>query len=241
MLNYLFSLDCATYIVECVREKGSKFLLSKRPETGKQAAAVECGEQKCKVISFISKGLLAGLWEFPCMELENHDSTYEERKARASSFLKEKFGLIIENDEPSAIIRKDLGNVVHLFSHIRKVYHLEWIQVSTSIADTCVLSETTKWIDADELKDAPIPTALKKAIKIMEQHRSVRNRSFGIFINILIILCRASLLKNRKPASHLWQQRRAARALLHFLQLFPDDAYQCMFTSSINILIFPGC
>ncbi|KAL1936584.1 hypothetical protein VTP01DRAFT_718 [Rhizomucor pusillus] len=142
--------DCATYIVECVREKGSKFLLSKRPETG----------------------LLAGLWEFPCMELENQDSTYEERKARASSFLKEKFGLIIENDEPSAIIRKDLGNVVHLFSHIRKVYHLEWIQVSTSIADTCVLSETTKWIDADELKDAPIPTALKKAIKIMEQHRS---------------------------------------------------------------------
>lgn len=119
------------------------------------------------------KGLLAGLWEFPCLELENQTSTYKERMAKASSFLKEKYGLIIDNDEPNTVTRCDLGNVVHLFSHIRKVYHLEWIQIPASIADTCTLSETTKWVDSAELKEAPIPTALKKAIKILEQHQRV--------------------------------------------------------------------
>lgn len=70
-------------------------------------------------------------------------------------------------------IRHDLGNVVHLFSHIRKVYHIEWIQyVHEDETMMDIDSEKdTKWVTLAELHKSPIPTGLKKALKVLEKFK----------------------------------------------------------------------
>ncbi|KAI8148757.1 DNA glycosylase [Fennellomyces sp. T-0311] len=135
--------ECAVYIVQS--KTSSKFLISKRPETG----------------------LLAGLWEFPSLELESLDTTYDVRSKKASGFLQERYGIDVE--ETKGLERHDLGNVVHLFSHIRKVYHVEWIHLSCANEDGLLDDEQVKWVDGDELKKSPIPTGLKKALALLEK------------------------------------------------------------------------
>lgn len=126
-------------------------------------------------------GLLAGLWEFPSLELDTLDTTYEQRSAKATEFLKERYGISLSS--ASSLQRHDLGNVVHLFSHIRKVYHIEWIkldldQEAMDMAVAMAVSKSDKdqarWVDLQELKKSPIPTGLKKAIKLMENFDKVR-------------------------------------------------------------------
>ncbi|KAI9251923.1 DNA glycosylase [Phascolomyces articulosus] len=134
--------ECAVYIVQ----SNSKFLISKRPDTG----------------------LLAGLWEFPSLELESLETTYEGRSAKASDFLHERYDLDITKNKVTK--RQDLGNVVHLFSHIRKVYHVEWVQVSEeSVVED---EDQVKWVTMDELKKSPIPTGLKKALALLEKSQN---------------------------------------------------------------------
>lgn len=58
-------------------------------------------------------------------------ATYRDRSRRMDAYLRDSLGLVLEeaNVEERTIRRIDLGNVVHLFSHIRKVYHIEWVLV----------------------------------------------------------------------------------------------------------------
>ncbi|KAI7880750.1 DNA glycosylase [Lichtheimia hyalospora FSU 10163] len=151
--------ECAVYILQSNEADKSKFLISKRPETG----------------------LLAGLWEFPSLELDTLDTTYEQRAAKATGFLKERYGISLSSS-PASYQRHDLGNVVHLFSHIRKVYHIEWIKIDLNqeamdMAVAMAVSKSDKdqarWVDLQELKKSPIPTGLKKAIKLMENFEKV--------------------------------------------------------------------
>lgn len=77
----------------------SRYLLVKRPE----------------------KGLLAGLWEFPSVLLDGEADLASRREA-IDHFLKNSFGLDSERT-CDVVLRKDVGEFVHIFSHIRlKVY-----------------------------------------------------------------------------------------------------------------------
>ncbi|KAG1373750.1 hypothetical protein G6F61_009917 [Rhizopus arrhizus] len=137
--------ECAVSIVERIRSNGDDplYLISKRPETG----------------------LLAGLWEFPSVELTSPNTNYSARSLETTNYLKMKYS--IELEEPT---RHDLGNVVHLFSHIRKVYHVEWVQYESN--DEPMESEEIKWVTMSELQKAPIPTGLKKALKLFEKFKT---------------------------------------------------------------------
>ncbi|CAO3617931.1 unnamed protein product [Mucor hiemalis] len=141
--------ECAVSIVEKIgTDKEPLYLISKRPDTG----------------------LLAGLWEFPTLELESLDTDYKDRIKQSTDYLRERYQLEF-NVKP---IRHDLGNVVHLFSHIRKVYHIEWIQYFHD-NDTMMEiddEEDIKWVTLDELHKSPIPTGLKKALKLLEKFKS---------------------------------------------------------------------
>lgn len=74
----------------------------------------------------------------------------------------------LELDQPT---RHDLGNVVHLFSHIRKVYHIEWIQYQHNQDSMDIDEGQVKWVTLTELKASPIPTGLKKALKLLEKFK----------------------------------------------------------------------
>ncbi|RUS30131.1 hypothetical protein BC938DRAFT_479815 [Jimgerdemannia flammicorona] len=136
-------------------------------------------------------------------------STYQERSRRMNAYLRDAFGVVLDETAVDAqartVRRADLGNVVHLFSHIRKVYHVEWVLVygwrgddeqsstkdtikklpqkklagtPTAIAVACS-SPQWAWLTPADLATAAVPTGLKKVFKVLEKHRAkgAENRS----------------------------------------------------------------
>lgn len=167
-------IECAVAILERVIGKkadgtaDSEFLLVKRP----------------------AKGLLAGMWEFPTVELEqlqaDHSldgpSTYRQRSSSSLKYMTDILGLGWLQDNKD-IERYDLGNAQHLFSHIRKVYHAEWVLVKSH--DTAALRDKeakpkkgapeTVWLSAEELATAAIPTGILKAYQLLEKYRKSKD------------------------------------------------------------------
>ncbi|XP_031405494.1 adenine DNA glycosylase-like isoform X2 [Punica granatum] len=87
-----FSAVCVVEILRGTQE--SEFLLVKRP----------------------NEGLLAGLWEFPSVEVDQEaDSSV--RRREVDGFLKQSFGLDLR--KCNIILREDVGEFVHIFTHIR--------------------------------------------------------------------------------------------------------------------------
>ncbi|CAO3621501.1 unnamed protein product [Cunninghamella echinulata] len=146
--------ECAVCILEATSNDNesieSKYLITKRPE----------------------KGLLAGLWEFPTVELNNTKSTYKQRSQHITAFLKDQHKINLNEIKHK---RQNLENVVHLFSHIRKVYHVEWVSLSNE--DVINISIEGNWVTMEELKTSPIPTGLKKAIKLLEKAQKTLSTS----------------------------------------------------------------
>ncbi|KAF9942439.1 hypothetical protein BGZ67_001796 [Mortierella alpina] len=170
--------ECAVSILERVREDTksgasiSEFLLVRRPD----------------------KGLLAGMWEFPTVEqdqLRAHNSnnlelsTYKQRSSSSRKYLTETLGQHWIDASKDVQLR-DLGSVQHLFSHIRKVYHVEWVLVSdysndVDFSSTPGETETETeikgrpelvWLSAEELASAAIPTGINKTYQLLQKFKA---------------------------------------------------------------------
>lgn len=63
------------------------------------------------------EGLLAGLWEFPSVPVEENIDVATKRKA-INHFLKKSFNIKI-GETCVEVMREDIGVYVHIFSHIR--------------------------------------------------------------------------------------------------------------------------
>lgn len=99
------------------------------------------------------------------------ETVYRDRAKQTTDFLRARYG--IDVSKLDNVTRQDLGNVIHLFSHIRKVYHLELLSFTSEDAQAMMDGtgrdpDSGKWMTLAELKEAPIPTGLKKAIKVLE-------------------------------------------------------------------------
>lgn len=157
-------------------------MISKRPETGNNRLSPLRQEiVSDRVTRKYITGLLAGLWEFPTLELDTLDSDYKERAKKSTQYLNTRYQL--EFKQPN---RFDLGNVVHLFSHIRKVYHIEWIQYEQDDLPTIDCVTDVKWVTLTELKTSPIPTGLKKALKLLENFKVTKRKykKYIVFLNL---------------------------------------------------------
>ncbi|KAF9953490.1 hypothetical protein BGZ72_005378 [Mortierella alpina] len=177
--------ECAVSILERVHEDTksgkfvSEFLLVRRPD----------------------KGLLAGMWEFPTVEqdqlraaqnnnnsnsksklaLSSELSTYKQRSSSSRKYLTETLGQSWI-DQSKDVQLRDLGSVQHLFSHIRKVYHVEWVLVSDyAKVESCEVPAETEaktegrpelvWLTADELVSAAIPTGINKTYQLLQKFK----------------------------------------------------------------------
>ncbi|KAI9594952.1 DNA glycosylase [Syncephalis fuscata] len=125
------------------------------------------------------QGLLAGLWEFPSKELGHPDKQTESVSDKMLTNWLHDF--IPDNllHDPTTWTRHLLGDVTHLFTHIRKTYRVESLQLhgDTFNTDTTTTTMTTKtgrsyrWVDESTLAEEAIPTALKKAYKLLVKYR----------------------------------------------------------------------
>lgn len=149
-------------------ETKSAFLLVKRPE----------------------KGLLAGMWEFPTVEQDQLQArhkislltTYKQRSESSREYLVETLGLDWIKS-CTDIQRRDLGSVQHLFSHIRKTYHVEWVLVQGQAVDRETKAANspkskqgssvpeTEWLSTEELARAAIPTGINKTFQLLQKYK----------------------------------------------------------------------
>ncbi|CAL1283865.1 unnamed protein product [Larinioides sclopetarius] len=123
-----------------VIEKGDQLLMVRRPE----------------------KGLLAGLWEFPCAILPD-EATSKSKSSILESTVKE-LGV------PSSVLssKKFIGEVVHLFSHIHTTYSVEHLVLDSSLKIKSSKKEVM-WITLEEIKTAAVSTAMKKVLALVKK------------------------------------------------------------------------
>lgn len=106
-----FAAVCVVEIVEVLDQKLLKednnrprYLLVKRPE----------------------QGLLAGLWEFPLVLIDEKDTKQNTRRKTIDRYLKK----ILELKNCNVNMREDVGEYVHVFSHIRLHMYVELMSLT---------------------------------------------------------------------------------------------------------------
>ncbi|KAI1311060.1 hypothetical protein EDD11_003533 [Mortierella claussenii] len=115
-------------------------------------------------------------------------TTYKQRAESSLQYLTNTLGQdwILKDSNAKDIQRRDLGNVQHLFSHIRKVYHVEWILIHVSGNEKVVQKDNTlatakrkggngpeiQWLTAKELATAAIPTGINKTYQLLQKHKA---------------------------------------------------------------------
>lgn len=124
-------------VLRCGADGQDEFLLTQRP----------------------SKGLLAGLWQFPSL-LEVENSEAEHKRALCAEVCR------IVGTGFSENLLEFVGEVVHIFSHIHQTYvvYRVCLQQRGSESDC----ENTQWLSRSALQQAAVSTGLKKILKLYE-------------------------------------------------------------------------
>uniref|UniRef100_A0A9L0JVD9 Adenine DNA glycosylase n=1 Tax=Equus asinus TaxID=9793 RepID=A0A9L0JVD9_EQUAS len=107
------------------------------------------------------EGLLAGLWEFPSVTMEPSEQC--QRKALLQE-LQNWAGPL------PATRLQHLGQVVHIFSHIKLIYQVYGLALEgqTPVTDT---PPGARWLTREEFHTAAVSTAMKKVFRVYEGQR----------------------------------------------------------------------
>ncbi|KAK4270056.1 hypothetical protein QN277_023141 [Acacia crassicarpa] len=122
-----------------------------------------------------NEGLLAGLWEFPSVPLDGETDSLDRREA-ANRFLKST--LKIDTKKSSNIVlREDIGEFVHIFSHIRLKLYVELLVLqSKGRKDDSFKSQgnetiTCKWVDGNALSSMGLTTSVRKVYSMVQKFK----------------------------------------------------------------------
>ncbi|KAI3910749.1 hypothetical protein MKW98_030557 [Papaver atlanticum] len=151
-----FSAVCVVEILD--DQKGtcsnmsSRLLLVKRPE----------------------EGLLAGLWEFPSVLFDGEGDSGTRRKVM-DQYLKKSFDLDTRNC--SVISREEVGDCIHIFSHIRLRMYVELLVINLN-GEEKILSEkegndTIAWkcISSNAIEGMGLTSGVRKVYNMIQQHK----------------------------------------------------------------------
>lgn len=92
-----------------------------------QGLEQEMAADKCNFFLLIKRpeeGLLAGLWEFPSVLVEECKTDPLNRRKEMDRYLKQLVDIDVEQ-KSNLVLREDVGQHVHIFSHIRLTMHVE--------------------------------------------------------------------------------------------------------------------
>ncbi|XP_069007181.1 uncharacterized protein mutyh [Embiotoca jacksoni] len=129
----------------------------------------EEGEDEYLLIQRPNKGLLAGLWEFPSLLLEEENSEMKQRKALCGEISR-----ILGTTLTESLLQY-LGEVVHIFSHIHQTYVV--YSVCLKEGDTQIQTESTQWLTKCALQEAAVSTGLKKIVKLYDSVDSPKEKT----------------------------------------------------------------
>lgn len=130
---------------------GNKFLVRKRPESG----------------------LLAGLWDFPHISFDAEADDESRKSTLLNDHLECEYKLTL--DYSSAVTNiQSLGEITHLFSHIKLTMHVNLISLESSLNAVIPgldndASCKFRWIDREEIQGgAAVPTTFTKVLALVD-------------------------------------------------------------------------
>ncbi|XP_056895213.1 adenine DNA glycosylase isoform X1 [Takifugu flavidus] len=115
----------------------------------------EGGEHEFLLTQRPSKGLLAGLWEFPCINHEEKNAV-EEKKVLCAEINR-----ILGTSLTHGLLQY-VGEVVHIFSHIHQTYVVHTLRLKDAVSQ----SENMQWLTPSALQEAAVSTGVKKIMKL---------------------------------------------------------------------------
>ncbi|CAL8269163.1 unnamed protein product [Arctogadus glacialis] len=122
----------------------------------------EDGEDEYLLTQRPNKGLLAGMWEFPSLLLDEENSKVKQKGALCAE-VGRILGVKVNKDLLSYV-----GEVVHIFSHIHQTYIVYSVSVEDEHATEETQSEKLQWLSRPALLEAAVSTGLKKILKLYE-------------------------------------------------------------------------
>ncbi|XP_024628122.1 adenine DNA glycosylase isoform X3 [Medicago truncatula] len=147
---------CAVCVVELLggeNQSSSRFVLVKRPD----------------------EGLLAGLWEFPSVLVDGETAPLARRKA-TDCFLKKSLKIDIRKT-CDVVLREDVGEFVHIFSHIRLKLYVELLvlQLKGDLLKSKD-DETTTWkcVESNALSNMGLTTSVRKVYDMVKKFKQKR-------------------------------------------------------------------
>ncbi|CAH8475859.1 unnamed protein product [Schistosoma turkestanicum] len=125
-------------------------------------------------------GLLAGLWEFPSYTIENDNLTNENQSAFISLILDRiANALNCSLNQLTSIVElmnmKSIGELLHIFSHIRMTYIVFTLKIEqqhqlTMHSDWPPNLNSGRWVSREDLNDSAISTATRKIFSHFENY-----------------------------------------------------------------------
>eukprot|EP00898_Chlorokybus_atmophyticus_P003676 jgi/Chlat1/4309/Chrsp29S04478 len=147
----------------------------RRPQRKEQVAVCVVQLQAADACFYLlvqrpESGLLAGLWEFPAVVLASGASTSEAslRAAMNKHLLK---GLGISITTCKVLRRSRVGQLRHIFSHVRHDLHVEQLVIEGSLSE--LQAQTTKsaypvrWVDSRALPGTGLTTGVRKVYDLV--------------------------------------------------------------------------
>ncbi|ETV77503.1 A/G-specific adenine glycosylase, variant [Aphanomyces astaci] len=126
-------------------------------------------------------GLLAGQWEFLTFQVEESDTIpdYSSRMVWAKADISNALNVPPDQLEALIVHRQDLGELVHVFSHVKHHMGVEEVQVALPDgASVPVESSTMRWMTCDDMAEVGITTGMKKVLALVTKEASkVRARN----------------------------------------------------------------
>uniref|UniRef100_A0A4W6BJN4 Adenine DNA glycosylase n=1 Tax=Lates calcarifer TaxID=8187 RepID=A0A4W6BJN4_LATCA len=127
----------------------------------------EEGEDEYLLTQRPNKGLLAGLWEFPSVLLEEESSEMKQKRALCAEISGTLGTHLTES------LFQSVGEVVHIFSHIHQTYVVHSMRLKDG--DIQAQSENAQWLSRSALQEAAVSTGVKKVCvvfpELVSKHR----------------------------------------------------------------------
>ncbi|XP_077441015.1 adenine DNA glycosylase isoform X1 [Vanacampus margaritifer] len=124
----------------------------------------EGGEDEFLLMRRPSKGLLAGLWEFPSLVLEKEDNSEKRHKMALCAHVNKHLGAPLTDSSLHYV-----GEVLHIFSHIRQTYAVHTLHLGD--AEAPLRTGNVRWVSRSALREAAVSTGVKKILKLCDSAR----------------------------------------------------------------------
>ncbi|XP_042395779.1 adenine DNA glycosylase-like [Zingiber officinale] len=143
-------------------------------ETGEESLKRCSNKDMLLLVKRPNEGLLAGLWEFPSVLMDERVDI-DSRRRSVDKFLRKLFHIKIwENCE--VVLREDVGECIHVFSHIRLHMHIELLILKLNgglnqFYESNQFSSSWKCVDAKSIRTMGLTSGVRKVYNMVEDFK----------------------------------------------------------------------